>query len=162
PKEQAEALKKVEKIADVTEWISGGYDVRAKKDITDDQLATIAQLPGLVSLTLWDLQKVTDAGLAHLTGAKSLNNLSLGSRGLTEAGLKHLAGLPRLGKLRVEDMKVGETGTMHLKAIPQLKELALIDVGLTDPVLSTLKGFPELTELDLSDNKEVTDAGLAG
>ena len=107
-----------------------------KDNVTDEILGTMVELfPQLEEIDLFNCQKITDAGIAHLKGLTNLQNLNLGRINITEAGVAHLAG------------------------IMQLKTLKLYHTGITDEGLIKLQ-LDQLTSLDISENN-ITDEGLA-
>ena len=64
-------------------------------------------------------RKVTDVGLAHLTGLANLQTLVLTQTKVTDAGLAHLKGLTNLQDLWLGNTKVTEAGVNKLqKALP--------------------------------------------
>jgi hypothetical protein len=66
--------------------------------------------------------RVTDDGLKHLAGLKSLQGLILADTKVTDAGLKHLAGLKSLQDLYLASTKVTAKGVVELKKpLPKLK-----------------------------------------
>ncbi len=78
--------------------------------------------------------QATDAGWAHLSGARSLRHLRVVNSTMTEANLACLDKLPLLS-------------------------LMLIDTSVTDSDLAGLQALTTLTYLDLTQNR-ITDAGL--
>jgi predicted negative regulator of RcsB-dependent stress response len=82
--------------------------------VTDDDVAHLAQLPRLKHLNLTDTQ-VTDAGLKHLAGLKDLSGLTLDNTQVTDAGLVHLAGLKGLRHLNVYRTLVTDAGALELQ-----------------------------------------------
>ena len=66
--------------------------------------------------------KVSDAGLAQLSGIKLLAWLDLNNTPVTDAGLEHLAGLKALAALYLSKTKVTAAGVAKLaKALPKCK-----------------------------------------
>ena len=81
----------------------------------------MGKLPLLESLDL-DHTKVSDAGIAKLTGLTRLVNLELDSVDLTDAGVTHLAALRSLRQLDLYHTLVSEKGFEQLKtALPDCR-----------------------------------------
>ncbi len=110
----------------------------AGKDVTDESLAHLKDVPGLVWLNLRGT-KVTDAGLAQLAGLKSLTQLHLEKTAITDAGLAHLAGLENLEYLNLYETKVTDAGLEHLKNLKKLKKLYVWQTGVTKEGAAKLK-----------------------
>ncbi len=136
-------------------------ELRVCELVTD---AGLAHLKGLTSLQDLDLSctAVTDAGLVHLTGLTSLQDLDLWSTAVTDAGLAHLKGLTSLHRLDLSWCElVTDAGLAHLKGLTSLQDLSLGGTAVTDAGLAYLMGLTSLHRLDLSCCELVTDAGLA-
>ena len=65
---------------------------------------------------------ITDAGLAHLSGMKSLRTLDLRGGKITDASLDNLSGLSGLRNLWLKNTTVTDAGIAKLKkALPQCR-----------------------------------------
>ncbi len=132
-------------------------------NVLDTQVtdAGLEHLRGLTSLEELNLRftQVTDAGLEHLKGLNSLNELDLSDTQVTDAGLKHLKGLNSLEVLHIHDTQVTDVGLEHFKGLTSLKKLDLNDTQVIGAGLEHLKGLTSLEWLNLHDT-QVTDAGL--
>ena len=126
---------------------------------SDDDLARLVRVPGIVSLILADTQ-VTDAGLVHLKRLRRLHSLWLNNTRITDAGLAHLAGLSNLRYLLIARTKVTDAGLAHLKGLPMLAQITLDGTEITDAGLAHLAGLSGIHNLLLRETR-VTDAGLA-
>ncbi len=104
--------------------------------------------------------KITDAGLVHLQGLTSLQELILRNTQITDAGLVHLEGLTSLGWLHLYNTKITDAGLVHLQGLTSLQELYLSGTKITDVGLVYLQGLTSLQELILR-NTQITDAGVA-
>eukprot|EP00808_Paulinella_micropora_P012378 g35587.t1 len=109
-------------------------------DMSDLDFAGAARIKGLASIVsgCWAGLPVhldlTDAGLVHLAGLRTLRHLDLaGCRFLTDAGLKHLADLDQLQRLSLRGCRrLSDAGLKHLAGLHQLEHLDLRDCdGLT-------------------------------
>lgn len=110
----------------------------AGKDVTDEALAPLKDVPGLIWLNLRGT-KITDAGLAQLADLKSLTQLHLEKTAVTDAGLAHLAGLENLEYLNLYDTKITDAGLDHLKGLKKLKKLYVWQTGVTKDGAARLK-----------------------
>lgn len=134
---------------------------RRPRLFTDEDLARLRGLSSLLTLDLTDAGEVavTDAGLTHLAGLPSLQDLNLGGLSITDAGLSHLSPLRDLKTLRLSGTRVSGKGLVHLQ---KLKKLESLDLGWTpvdDTGLGHLEGMTGLRSLSL-DRTKVTDKGL--
>jgi hypothetical protein len=127
--------------------------------ITDAGLAHLSGCKSLVVLHLWSTP-VTDAGMVHFAGCKSLSELHLGGTGVTDAGLKNFTGCENLTLLSLANAKVGDVGVAYFSKCAKLNHLNLDLTGVTDAGLAQLHGLKGLTELWVRATK-VTPKGLA-
>ncbi|CAI5458041.1 unnamed protein product [Closterium sp. Yama58-4] len=94
-----------------------------RTDVSDSSLEGIVSLTSLAHLNLWGT-KVTDAGLAHLTGLPSLKVLVLaGCKGVTSAGMVDVVRLTGLETLALIDTAVTDDGLHQLTALTNLTTL---------------------------------------
>ena len=133
--------------------------------VNDVQMRPLGSFDRLEFLQI-DATNLTDAGVAPLSGCRSLQSLSMDmpwredGKGIAvgDEGLQHLAGLP-LEILGLSNTRVTDAGMDTLSRMQRLRELYLNGTPVTDAGLEKLRGLP-LEMLYLSDTK-VTDAGLA-
>jgi hypothetical protein len=152
--------------------------------VSDQQLRQLGDLPQLRELIL-DNARVTDSGLACLSGLPGLEHLRIrGGRAgdealrrlaqlrelrivnlpdgeFTDAGLEALKSLPHLAQLRFGSPRVTDEGMRFIGEMSQLRSLHLIDVPITDAGLKYLAGMHQLESLYL-DGAAVTDEGIVG
>lgn len=108
--------------------------------------AGLAPLSGLKNLSVLHLERseVTDAGLAHLAGLDSLQYLNLYGTAITDEGLKHLTGLKHLRRLYLWQTKVTYDAAMELeKSTPGL----MVNLGHDHPVVMKMRLTKELEQL---------------
>ncbi|MGD9856276.1 MAG: leucine-rich repeat domain-containing protein [Planctomycetaceae bacterium] len=127
------------------------------KDVSNDELAHLAQLPAVNGLLIWS-PKVTDVGLAHLAGLSGLKYLWLEQTEVTAAGLEHLASLTNLRSLNIR-FKTLTGGLGHLAGMSQLTALNIPGSKITDDDLAQLTGLSSLESLNIG-GSPITDAGL--
>lgn len=90
----------------------------AKSKVSDGGLAALSGLSKLTSLHL-EKTNISDAGLAHLKGLQNLEYINLYGTQVTDAGLKNLEGIKSLKKVYLWQSKVTAAGVAALgKAIP--------------------------------------------
>ena len=77
---------------------------------SDAWLVPLKELPGLQALSLQLGSKITNAGLAHLAGLTSLEELNLTGTAVTGAGLAHLKKLTGLRILTLHDCRLTDLG----------------------------------------------------
>ena len=107
--------------------------------MTDDDLAHLAELPGLRVLKFENCSKITDAGLAHLAKLAQLEEL----------------------ELRI-CWEIKGPGLAHLRELEHLRSLSIYTCNqMTDDGLASLKELTRLEELNISHCYRITDAGLA-
>ena len=127
--------------------------------VTDRTLRAIGRLSHLTQLSFWELPPSSDAGLVHLKGLTSLQDLNLYFTQVTDAGLVHLKGMTKLTNLTLYNTQVTDAGLVHLKGLTNLQELHLGGEKITDKGLVHLKALTSLQKLSVS-HTQVTDAGL--
>lgn len=121
----------------------------------DSSLKYIRDLKELRLLRFnWRTCKVTDKGLAYISGLENLKSLDLeGLKGVTDAGLTHLSGLKNLKRLNLSETSVTDSGLRHLENLTDLIYLDLSKTTITDEGLSHLAGLQRLEVLDLTTSK---------
>jgi Leucine-rich repeat (LRR) protein len=131
------------------------------KQLTDDGLAEIAQLPSLNALYINE-SRLTDAGLVHLAELKSLEELDIGNGRMSNAGLAHLAKLGSLRYLMLAGKNFTDDGLIYIKDIPSIKILHFGALShLTDKALVHLANVTTLERLSLHWVEKITDSGIA-
>jgi serine/threonine protein kinase/Leucine-rich repeat (LRR) protein len=129
--------------------------------ITDAGLQHLDGLRTLEILDLGGVKAVTDAGVGQLRGLTKLRVLCLGDTHVTDVSLGYLAGLTDLRCLRLEGTQVTDPGLEQLKGLAHLETLTLNGTRITDAGLAHLKDHRTLVCLTLWGCSEVGDAGLA-
>ena len=123
------------------------------KDVTDEVLANLPQLPDVAWLNLRGT-KITDAGLVHVGKLPALTHLHLELTGVGDAGLAHLKSLSNLEYLNLYGTQVSDAGLEHLKGLKKLKKLYLWQSKATkkgaDAMTKAIPGIKVNTGADLS------------
>jgi hypothetical protein len=107
-------------------------------------------------------EAATDATLANLKKVTQIGALDVfNATKCTDAGFAQLKQLPNLRKLSLGKSVMGEASTAAIAQCKELRVLYLAGSGLSDVELAALKKLTLLESLDISDNPQVTDAGMA-
>ena len=114
----------------------------------------------VIEITLNGSARFSDEDLVHLSGYKSLTDLSLEGTAVSGSGLAHLAQLRKLEWLNLWQTNVDDKGLAQLTNLKSLKYLPVGSTRITDAGLDHLKGIQGLLYLGLR-NTAVTDAGVA-
>ncbi len=128
-------------------------------EVTDEGLKSVGQLKTLQVLGLGETKRITDAGLAWLSGLSNIRSLYLPGLAITDKGLAHLRGMKELRRLVLADTPVDGSGFAFLKEVQHLKILNLSDTRLSNSGLAAVAGNKKLQVLHLR-NTLVTDEGL--
>ncbi len=111
--------------------------------VRDADIEPLKSLSQLEELRLED-SYLTDAGLAHVSGLKALQEIDLHkSLYVTDKGLESLKTLPKLSKLELSYTRITDAGIESLLAMKQLKVLHLTGTRVTSEGLKKIKaGLP--------------------
>lgn len=134
------------RIAQNTNWLRVDFSLGGK-EVTDEQLAIVKDMPNLVELDLGGT-KVTDAGLEHLAGLTNMVRLHLEKTAITGSGLVHLKDMQKLNYLNLYGTQVTDESLEHLKGLPKLKRLYLWQAQVTPEGATKLK--EAIAELDVN------------
>ncbi|MGE3775883.1 MAG: hypothetical protein AB7F89_01760 [Pirellulaceae bacterium] len=104
----------------------------------DEKLALIGQLSVPLHLTIMGLANVTTAGWKSLGGAK-LRSLSLSRSPITDADLAHLGAARTLEMLMIHDAPISDAGLQHLRQLTSLRFLAIHNTKVTDTGVANLR-----------------------
>ena len=127
----------------------------------DAELAKFAPLADRLAELNLSRSKVTDAGLASLSGMKNLKKLHLPNTAVTDAGLDFLLGLSHLEYLNLFNTKITDTGLAKLEKLPKLKRLFIWQTGATKPAAEALHAkLPDIV-INLGWDQEVRTAIVA-
>ncbi|MFT5128138.1 MAG: hypothetical protein ACI8W8_001747 [Rhodothermales bacterium] len=109
----------------------------------DAQLAGLKSVAGHVTYLGLAKSKVTDGGLAALSGLSKLTTLHLEKTGITDAGLAHLKGLQNLEYINLYGTQVTDAGLKSLEGLKNLKKAYLWQSKVTDAGVAALgKAIP--------------------
>lgn len=145
----SKAIVTDEKLAHVRHFSKLDYLAVVCPKVTDAGVAHISGLTNLDTLVLSGTQ-VSDRGLAHLRKLSKLEHLYLANTKITDAGLEHLAGLTSLKTLDLTQTRVTGAGLGRLKSLARLEVLLLDGTGVGDPGLKPLRAFKNLRMLSLA------------
>ena len=127
--------------------------------ITDQGMQEIKSLPGIVDLSLYYAELVTDEGLAAIKDWKKLKRLNVHGTKISDTTLDHISGITTLESVNVGSAMVTDVGIERLASLPNLKELTIGGNELGDAGLQGLRQIPGLTYLDLS-GRQGTDSNV--
>lgn len=135
-------------------WI----DLR-QMQINDDDLATVCEIPNLVSLKFKG-DDLTDAGVRHLVAQQQLHTLWISGKRLTGKSLRRISKLPRLEMLWLTDSEIHDEDLSQLPTITHLKVLNLAGCPITNSAIPTLEKCRQLKTL-IVDSHRLSDQSLA-
>ena len=130
----------------------------AMNQMTDEILADVARVDGIVGLRLNGSRGVTDEGLRQLAGMTTLKRLDISGTSITDRGLEALRHLPALENLSLAGTAISDAGARELA---HCHALVRLDLGWTrtgDGAIRALAGKRALTHL--TSGVGVTDAGI--
>ena len=137
---------------------------------TDETIALIAKLPGVLRVNLSTRRGITDSGLIHFAGMHNLEVVNLDSDRITGTGMVHLEGLRRLKSLGASGW-ITDASLEYISRLERLEVLNIADVAqITDIGLAHIAKLHNLKSLRLGSNgpysashrdgMRITDAGL--
>lgn len=117
---------------------------------------------GLTRLTLRDLPNVDDRAMEVFDDLPKLKRLYLHElASVSDSGLTHLSGLKSLELLDIWTVPQMTDATVDVIAtLPNLKELSIRATGVTDSAVDKLLAMPSLQALTFKENGSVTPEGL--
>jgi internalin A len=127
--------------------------------ITDQGMQELKNAPGIVDLSLYFAEYVTDEGLAAIKDWKKLKRLNLHGTKISDTTLEHISGITTLESLNIGTAMVTDVGVERLVSLPNLKELTMGGNELCDAGLQALRQIPSLTYLDLG-GRQGTDSNI--
>jgi hypothetical protein len=138
---------------------SAAWNNSWRRETGQFELVYLKDLPALQELHLSGTQ-VTDGGLVHIGGIRTLRFLSL-PRAISDGGLAHIRGLENMRTLCLENSRVTGEGCVNLAAWRSLEELSLIGAPVNNAGLGKISGIRSLRSLVLNYCEGITDEGLA-
>lgn len=133
----------------------------AQADITDADLAKLAECPDLITLDLGLCTKLTDAALDDVAKLSQLESLTINSNPkFTDAGISKLEPLQKLKFLDIGQSKLSNASLAAVAKLAALEKLNIAFVaGIDDEGVKQLDGLKALNEVWLP-NTGVTKVGL--
>lgn len=126
--------------------------------ITDAALSRIGTFEKLRWLDLTKT-KITDSGVAHLTGCRSLRDLSIATTRISNESLATVGKLSTLEELDISGTPVTDAGLAHLRGLSNLKVLRLAVTQIGDEGLLQLDRLKNLEMIDARQT-QVTPQGI--
>jgi Leucine Rich repeat len=127
--------------------------------ITDLGLRYLRDLSSVQSLDLGLAEQITDEGVQHIKGWKSLQQIELKATSVTDSTVELLSRLPALTDISVGYARVTDTGMSFLVRLSGLTRLTIGGNRITENGLQSLRALPRLRALDLG-GQQRTDSGL--
>ncbi len=139
--------------------------VSSARALTDEALAAIGSLEGVVALDLhmsaFGSPHYTAHGVAHLRRMASLEELNFHGALATDDVLAAIATIPRLRWLHCQDPVAGDEGFIALATCTSLESLASrVCRRMTDRGFAAIARLPSLRRLDLG-GPRIPDAAMA-
>lgn len=131
-------------------------EIRENLKVTDDSLAVLRGLAGIVRLYL-EHTAVSDRGMEHLRNLTALQTLSVTDTSVGDAGVAQLVELP-LVQYFANKTPLTDRGAEHLARIKSLCSIHIGPTSISDVGLGYLAQLP-LTGLNLN-HTAISDAGL--
>ena len=131
--------------------------------IEDKHLAVISKLKGLRKLSLWDGNKITNAGIKHVSKLKGLQQLYLyDCDKINDYALIHISKLRKLQELDLGNCnKITDIGLAHISQLKNLQKLDLANCHkITNTGLLDIAKLKILQDLVLFNCCKITDTGL--
>jgi hypothetical protein len=119
-------------------------------DLSDEDLAPLAQMSGLKALYIRDCPRLTDESLRCLRSLNNLQELTIENCGFTSQALTHVGKIVSLESLWITKTKV--TDLSDLGSLSQLDMIDLSENQIGDDNLAKLADLPKLTRVNLSEN----------
>lgn len=132
-----------------------------KDDDLPELRRILADLPIAVDFNLNGNEQITDTGLAHLKGWKSLHTLRLTTKKITDAGLANLADLTGLEKLTISNDDLTDTGLVHVGKLTNLRDLRFYSKKITPAGFANVSNLTNLEGFHIGDNSEIGDVELS-
>lgn len=138
--------------------------INHSKEIDDKGIDTLISINSLVSIALFECDKITDNALESLSKRKKVKDLVLWNcPQITDKTLHYLNQIPTLSTLSLIDSQITDEG---IEKFPHIRNLTKLDLSrcsqLTDKTLHVLYGCCQITSLSLRDNLNFTSGGLSG
>ena len=129
--------------------------------ITDQGVATLAELPNLKKLKIADCKKFNGGAFEQFADPHPLEKLNLSETGLNDDGLEKCNRFPKLTELILRDNdELYGRGLSCLDVMKNLNMLSCNVRGTNDQHLELLAGTETLVTLELEKSKSVTGKGL--
>ena len=146
------ALAESESLTSVTLEIANGLNDRSLELLSKMRKLQWLVVPG---------RDITDNGIAHLANLPDLKALGLHDTSVDDEGCKMLAAFPALEILDLHQTRVTDAGLQHLSTGKMLKDLHLARCKqISDLGMDSLAQIPTLTTLNISANPQLTDKAL--
>lgn len=135
-------------------------------DITDQELATLANLPsgteGITEINLANT-RATKAAFAHIAKLPNVKSVDISPIPVDDQSIADLKSAPALESLKIGLQALGDGAVPALTAMSKLKKVSFQHARLSAPALAEFfKTHPELEEIDMPDALSLDDESMAG
>lgn len=122
-------------------------EIQLNSAAADEDVPQVARLRWLTSAT-FNTDRLTDEGIAHLSGHPSLERIALGSR-VTDQSIETLQSLRRLRLLGLHGSSISDNGFKRIASIHSLEILGVSEMSLSAGAVQQLAGLPRLRHVEL-------------
>lgn len=106
--------------------------------------------------------QITDDGIAHLTSLRGLVSLNISGTGITDEGLRHLTDLPDLRQLDLCATQITDEGLRILSELPSLRRMDLYCCSeITGEGLLALANLEDLRYFNVRHCAQITDEDVS-
>jgi hypothetical protein len=120
--------------------------------ITDDGLASLGRMRALSDLELMQAKSISDRGIGFITDCRQLRRLSILGSSFTDVAVCRIPVLSNLVSLRLDGKTITGHGLVQLSSMKQLERLRLDATAITDDAIPALVGLRNLKVLELHDS----------
>ena len=99
-------------------------DISGCKNLRDDAIGALVEIPRLVKLNLYDTP-ISDAGAGQLAAMKNLKWLNLDKTQITDRSLQSIAALQKLEFLHLGSTNISDAAVPELSKLGKLKTLII-------------------------------------
>jgi Leucine-rich repeat (LRR) protein len=131
----------------------------ANLSITDNALALLPQFPALEELELFELDKITTAGFAHLAECRVLRSVYATGFTIFSGMIEHLGQCRKLETVSLPDSVLKDADIAALGGLSKLRALDLNNSLVTAGAFANWMAHGQMTSLNLDNAGLLDDAG---
>lgn len=129
-------------------------------DLTDEQLAPLANMKSLRKLNLYMNPRLTSIGIAHLIGLKDLHSLIIDPQQDVDGIYNQIGNIEGIRHLDLTYAKADDKALRHIAKLRRLLKLTLSEQELTDTAIVSIQPLANVLEELALDGSNVTDDGV--